>query len=208
VLCCITCVSRQSYFIGSSSGHGNIDRHYSGRTSSHLVSSRISSLAGMPPPPPKTVSLPRKGSPSAPATANARVWARRYPINGSTNAIDTSLSAHPRTDPIKALNTLLRLLSSLPSRIGGCQYKLTPAEHALSLHLVSILDPFMYHGVRALAPNQVNSATSAPLTGLVQQPTEILDAILFHVDSKKDHLLHPPPFWLPIRASKSFILTS
>ena len=142
----------------------------------------------MPPPPPKTASLPRKGSPSAPSTANARVRARRYPINGGANAIDTSLSAHPRTDPIKALNTLLRLLSSLPSRIGGCQYKLTPAEHTLSLHLVSILDPFVYHGVRALAPNQVNSATSTPLTGLVQQPTEILDAILFHVDSKKDLL--------------------
>ncbi|KDR76706.1 hypothetical protein GALMADRAFT_453238 [Galerina marginata CBS 339.88] len=103
--------------------------------------------------------------------------------------INTNLNAHLRTDPINALSVLLKLLTSLPSRIGGCQYKLTQPEHALCLHLVGVLDPFVYHGVRALAPSSTSgSGPNMPPALLIQQPTEILDAILGHVDSKKDLL--------------------
>ncbi|KIM35840.1 hypothetical protein M413DRAFT_32197 [Hebeloma cylindrosporum] len=109
---------------------------------------------------------------------------QRKPVS---QTINTNVSVYPRTEPIKALNVLLKLLTSLPSRIGGCQYKLTQPEHALSLHLIGILDPFVYHGVRALVPNPVSAgAPHAPSFGLVDQPTEIIDAILFHVDSRKD----------------------
>jgi len=101
--------------------------------------------------------------------------------------INTNLSAHPRTNPTSALSVLLKLLTSLPSRIGGCQYKLTSAEHALSLHLVSIIDPFVYHGLRALAPPQ-HTQNQAYVVSLVNQPTEILDAIIFHIDSRRDLL--------------------
>ncbi|KAF8806488.1 hypothetical protein BYT27DRAFT_7191043 [Phlegmacium glaucopus] len=101
--------------------------------------------------------------------------------------INTNLSAHPRTNPTSALSVLLKLLTSLPSRIGGCQYKLTPAEHTLSLHLVSIIDPFVYHGLRALAPPQ-HAQNQASIVNLVNQPTEILDAIIFHIDSRRDLL--------------------
>ncbi|KAF9549265.1 hypothetical protein CPC08DRAFT_648247 [Agrocybe pediades] len=117
--------------------------------------------------------------------------AARTGASSSSTTINTNANAHLRTDPIGALNTLLKLLTSLPSRIGGCQYKLTPAEHSLSLHLLSILDPFVFHGVRALAPSIVSSnsnAASSTALGLAQQPTEIIDAILSHVDSKKDLL--------------------
>lgn len=104
-----------------------------------------------------------------------------------TTSINTNLSAHPRTNPTNALSVLLKLLTSLPSRIGGCQYKLTPAEHALSLHLVSVIDPFVYHGLRALAPPQ-NQTSASYFVSLVNLPTEILDAIIFHIDSRKDLL--------------------
>ena len=129
-----------------------------------------------------TLSLPPKPGP-LPTTSRTRP---RKPLS---QAINTNVNAYPRTDPIKALNVLLKLLTSLPSRIGGCQYKLTQPEHALSLHLIGILDPFVYHGVRALLPNPVSAgAPGAPSFGLVDQPTEIIDAILFHVDSRKDLL--------------------
>ncbi|KAF5309721.1 hypothetical protein D9611_014933 [Ephemerocybe angulata] len=97
------------------------------------------------------------------------------------------VSAHPRTNPIAALSTLLKLLSSLSSRIGRCQYKLTPAEHALSLHLVSIIDPYVYQGAKALST--VASAQVKPtFAGIVFQPTEILDSIMAYLDSKRDLL--------------------
>jgi hypothetical protein len=65
-------------------------------------------------------------------------------------------------------------LGSLPSRIGGCQFKLTPEEHKLSLHLLNIVEPFV-----GLAPSRRT---------ITRQPTEILDSIAFHVDSKRDLL--------------------
>ena len=130
--------------------------------------------------------------PSKAAAANplsATTPRSRLRKTATPQKINTSLSAHPRTDPVNALAVLLKLLTSLPSRIGGCQYKLTQAEHALSLHLVGVLDPYVYHGVRALASNAASSSIpAAPRFGLVDQPTEIIDAILSHVDARRDLL--------------------
>lgn len=103
--------------------------------------------------------------PSPPAVKHAL---RRAPI------FDTDTLSYDRTDPFHAINTLRRLLASLASRIGGCQYKLTPDEHKLSLHLLTIVEPFV-----GLSPSRRT---------LTRQPTEILDAIVFHVDSKRDLL--------------------
>lgn len=113
---------------------------------------------------------------------------KSYSLAGSAG-VDLDLNTHLRTDPLKALGALLKLLSSLPFKIGGCQYKFTPAEHALSLHLISIIDPFVCHGARALAtPNSCYDWPLSSLSTLVDQPTEILDEILSHVDSRKDLL--------------------
>ncbi|KAF8958861.1 hypothetical protein BDZ97DRAFT_1906380 [Flammula alnicola] len=109
----------------------------------------------------------------SPPLSTSRTRPRKTLTTLSSQKINTNPSAHPRTDPINALNVLVKLLTSLPSP--------TQAEHALSLHLINVLDPFVYHGVRALAPNPVSSAPSAPCYGLVNQPTEIIDAIL-HFD--------------------------
>ncbi|TFY62090.1 hypothetical protein EVJ58_g4085 [Rhodofomes roseus] len=89
-------------------------------------------------------------------------------------SLNTSPSAYDRTDPFAALNVLRTLLASLPARIGGCAYKLTPEEHRLSLHLLTIVEPFV-----GLAPQRRT---------LTRQPTEILDAIVFHLDEKRDLL--------------------
>ncbi|EKM56288.1 uncharacterized protein PHACADRAFT_253334 [Phanerochaete carnosa HHB-10118-sp] len=89
-------------------------------------------------------------------------------------SVDTNVSAYDRTDPFTALNTLLRLLVSLPTRLGGCQYRLSPDEHALSLHLLSIVEPFV-----GVAESQ---------RSFTRQPTELLDAIVGHVDSRQDLL--------------------
>ncbi|KAJ7277463.1 hypothetical protein C8J57DRAFT_185754 [Mycena rebaudengoi] len=83
-------------------------------------------------------------------------------------------SPYDRTDPFMAFNMLLKILGSLPSRIDGCQFKLTPDEHKLSLHLLSIVEPLV-----GLAPS---SRT------ITRRPTEILDSIAYHVDSKRDLL--------------------
>jgi hypothetical protein len=88
--------------------------------------------------------------------------------------VDTNILSYDRTDPFLAFNILRKLLGSLPSRIGGCQYKLSPDEHKLSIHLLTIVEPF------------VGLATSRRT--LTRQPNEILDSIVFHIDSKRDLL--------------------
>ncbi|KAF9490984.1 hypothetical protein BDN71DRAFT_1453680 [Pleurotus eryngii] len=87
---------------------------------------------------------------------------------------NTTISSYDRTDPFTALNTLLKLFSSLSSRIGTCHLKLTPSEQKLSLHLLSIVEPFV-----GLAPCR---------RSITRQPTEILDAIAFHIDAPSDLL--------------------
>ncbi|KAK0218589.1 hypothetical protein EDD85DRAFT_893785 [Armillaria nabsnona] len=90
-------------------------------------------------------------------------------------AVDTHIGSYDRTDPFRAFSVLAGLLGSLASRLGGCQYKLSPEEHKLSLHLLTIVE--LYIGG---APSQ--------RTLITRQPTEILDAIVFHIDSKQDLL--------------------
>ncbi|KAJ6590168.1 hypothetical protein DFH09DRAFT_222828 [Mycena vulgaris] len=92
----------------------------------------------------------------------------------AAQTVDTNLNSYDRTDPFMAFNVLLKILGSLPSRIGGCQFKLTSDEHKLSLHLLNIVEPFV-----GLAPSRRT---------ITRQPTEILDSIAFHVDSKRDLL--------------------
>jgi len=103
-----------------------------------------------------------------------------------------SISAYPRTDPIKALGGLLKLLTSLPGRVGGSAFKLTHSEHELALHLVAVLDPYVYHGARALIPAAHvagASSTSHPTdVSIVHLPTEVLDSILGHIETKTDLL--------------------
>ncbi|KAJ3887448.1 hypothetical protein GG344DRAFT_55688 [Lentinula edodes] len=89
--------------------------------------------------------------------------------------IDVNLNSYSRTDPFQAFNVLLKLLSSLSSRVGGCQYRLTSQEHRLSLHLLNIIEPFV-------------GSTPSKRTLITHQPTEILDAIVFHVSSRTDLL--------------------
>jgi hypothetical protein len=118
----------------------------------------------------------------------SRVGARKARVFGGSARLDLDPNAHSRTDPVKALDVLLKLLTSLSFRMGGCQYKLTPAEHTLSLHLISVIDPFVYHGARALSMIKPIRDPVSLLPTLVDQPTEILDVILSHVDSRKDLL--------------------
>ncbi|KIJ64613.1 hypothetical protein HYDPIDRAFT_90053 [Hydnomerulius pinastri MD-312] len=104
---------------------------------------------------------------------------RKPPQSAVKNAsrrtvVDTNLLSYDRTDPFFAINALRKLLGSLVSRVGSCQYKLTTDEHKLSLHLLTIVEPFV-----GLSPSRRT---------LTRQPTEILDAIAFHVDSKRDLL--------------------
>jgi hypothetical protein len=135
-----------------------------------------------------TCAMPSTGSrkPSLPLTS-ATIRSRARKAGEQTqHHISTNLSAHPRTDPISAFNVLFKLFASLPGRVGGCKYKFTPAEHTLSLHLLSIVEPYTFHGVRAL---DASSPKITRVSGLVYQPTEILDAIMSHVDTKRD-LLH------------------
>ncbi|KAG5644987.1 hypothetical protein DXG03_007264 [Asterophora parasitica] len=115
---------------------------------------------------PKLTKAKRVSSIVVPVKARAK--------KGVFPALDTKPSSYDRTDPFFAFNTLIKLLGSLTSRIGGCQYKLTADEHKLSLNLLSIIEPFV-----GLAPSRRT---------ITRQPTEVLDAILFHVDSKRDLL--------------------
>lgn len=89
-------------------------------------------------------------------------------------SIDTNILSYDRTDPFLAFNVLRKLLGALPSRIGGCQYKLSPDEHKLSMHLLTIVEPFV-----GFSPSRCT---------LTRQPNEILDSIAFHLDSKRDLL--------------------
>ncbi|KAH8826027.1 hypothetical protein DL96DRAFT_1610650 [Flagelloscypha sp. PMI_526] len=87
-------------------------------------------------------------------------------------SFSTNVASYDRQDPFLAVNTLMKLLTSLPYR----GYKLSSEEHALSLYLLSIIEPF------------IGSTPSERRTILTRQPTEILDTIVFHVEDKPDLL--------------------
>jgi hypothetical protein len=89
-------------------------------------------------------------------------------------SVDIDRSSYDRTDPFFAFNALRKLLGALSTRVGGCQYRMSPEEHRLSMHLLTIVEPFI-----GLSPCRRT---------LTRQPTEILDAIIFNIDSKSDLL--------------------
>ncbi len=113
--------------------------------------------------------------PSAGSGYQCRYYPRLYSVLWYTN-VKCQKKKKKKKDPFTALNVLRKLLSALPSRLGGCQYKLTPEEHKLALHLLTVVEPFV-----GLAPCASHRA-------LARQPTEILDAIAFHIDAKRDLL--------------------
>jgi hypothetical protein len=90
------------------------------------------------------------------------------------HSVSTDLGHYDRSDPFAAINALRKLLSSLPTRLGGCQYKMTPEEHKLSMRLLMVVEPFI-----GATPSRRN---------ISRQPTEILDNVAFYVDSKRDLL--------------------
>lgn len=111
--------------------------------------------------------MPTNGLNKRPALQGAKP--RKPPQTVSTN-----LSHYDRLDPFAAFNTLRKLLSLLPTKSGGCQYKMTQDEHKLSMHLLMVVEPFV--------------GTTPSRRSIARQPTEILDNIAFYVDSKRDLL--------------------
>ncbi|KIY74110.1 hypothetical protein CYLTODRAFT_364451 [Cylindrobasidium torrendii FP15055 ss-10] len=109
-----------------------------------------------------------KGAKSAPASRPTRP-------KRAAPSVDTRLGSYDRRDPFRAYNVLSSLVGSLSTRPGGSQYKLTADEHTLSLHLLDLIEPFV-------------SAVPARRTLITQQPTEILDAIVYYIDAKQDLL--------------------
>ncbi|KAF5378220.1 hypothetical protein D9757_009150 [Collybiopsis confluens] len=122
------------------------------------------------------LSRSRKSNASKPKSGSAIAQASTgKSIRRALPAIDINLNSYNRTDPFQAFNVLIKLIGSLSSRVGGCQYRLTAQEHRLSLHLLSIVEPFV-------------SSTPSKRTLITRQPTEILDAIVFHISSRVDLL--------------------
>lgn len=99
---------------------------------------------------------------------------KKAPGRKPLQTVSTNISNYDRTDPFAAFNSLRKLLSFLPSRVGGCQYKFSPEEHKLSMELLAIVEPFI--------------GTAPARRTITRQPTEILDNIVFFVDSKRDLL--------------------
>ena len=110
---------------------------------------------------------------------STRALSTRPPLQGTKlrkplQTVPTDLGHYDRFDPFAAINALRKLLSVLPAKPGGCQYKMTPEEHKLSTYLLTIVEPFV-----GATPSRHHIA---------RQPTEILDKIAFYVDSKRDLL--------------------
>ena len=110
---------------------------------------------------------------------STRTLSKRPALQGAKarkplQSVSTDLRHYDRSDPFAAINGLRKLLSLLPTKLGGCQYKMTPEEHKLSMHLLMIVEPFV--------------GTTPSRRNISRQPTEILDNVAFFVDSKRDLL--------------------
>lgn len=114
------------------------------------------------------------------STSRTRLHASKSKILSSARAkkpfkaVDTNPAAYDKKDPFAAVDALRKLLTALPTKPGGCQLRMTEEEHKLSLHLLTIVEPFV-----GLSPSQ---------RGLIRQPTENLDEIVSYIDSKRDLL--------------------
>ena len=106
--------------------------------------------------------------PKAPAPSSLK------PVRRALFSVDTNASSYDRTDPFNAFNVLRKLVASLPARLGGCQYKMTMEEQKLTMHLLTIIEPFI--------------GVSQSRRSLLRQPTELLDDIIFQLNSKRDLL--------------------
>ncbi|KAF5351221.1 hypothetical protein D9756_008165 [Leucocoprinus leucothites] len=110
--------------------------------------------------------------------------------------VETNLRSYDRRDPFAAISTLIKLFTTLPSRViagggGGCQYKLlTIDEHKLCMHLCNIVEPFILSATHC---EDIGSANGGNLNALfkrrillMRQPTEILDRIASFVENRED----------------------
>jgi hypothetical protein len=88
--------------------------------------------------------------------------------------VPTDLNHYDRSDPFAAMNALRKLLSLLPNNPGAHQYKMTPDEHKLTMHLLTIVEPFV--------------GPTISHHNITRMPNEILDEIASHVDLKRDLL--------------------
>ncbi|KAF8588185.1 hypothetical protein K439DRAFT_1335942 [Ramaria rubella] len=82
---------------------------------------------------------------------------------------------HDPTDPFSALSLLRRLLNNT----ARSRYKMSPEEHKLALHLLTVVEPFI-----SASPMNKDDARRT----MTRQPNEILDMIAFHIDSRRDLL--------------------
>ena len=110
-----------------------------------------------PSPPPSKVRAPNKGS-------------RREPSSASLLT-----QQHAPTDPFSALSLLRKLLNNA----ARSRSTMTPEEHKLSLHLLTVIEPYVN-----VSPMSTDDARRT----MTRQPNEILDMIAFHIDSRKDLL--------------------
>lgn len=151
------------------------------------------------------IRAPRRAASGLSAAPNSTPKSSTKPraINGTlrSDKVDANPRSYDRRDPFTAFNTLIKLLTSLPSRViagggAGCQYKLlTIDEHKLCLHLCNIVEPFLLsslpHGdddVSALSNASDAHAfkIKRPRVLLVRQPTEILDRIAACIETRED----------------------
>ena len=79
-------------------------------------------------------SRPRRTVPKPRISSAARV-------KKTLNVVDTNLGSYDKKDPFAAADTLRKLLTSVSTRPTACQYKLTPEEYVLSMHLLTIVEP-------------------------------------------------------------------
>ncbi|KAI0777808.1 hypothetical protein BD413DRAFT_686859 [Trametes elegans] len=124
---------------------------------------------------------PSNAPPRGPRAGSKTKGALKAPRALYQHPVDTDPHAYSRADPFGALSALRRLLSSLPSRVGGCAYKLAPDEQRLAVHLLALVEPFV-----PPAPAPACTCGAAPRRTLVRLPTEILDGIAFFVDARSD----------------------
>lgn len=82
---------------------------------------------------------------------------------------------HDPKDPVSAINSLRKLLNNT----ARSRFKMTQEEHKLSLYLLTVIEPF----ISASAQGSAEAHRT-----LTKQPNEILDMIVFHIDSRKDLL--------------------
>jgi hypothetical protein len=112
----------------------------------------------------------RPSSPPSKARAPTK-GGRREPSSASF----LTQHQHVPTDPFSALSLLRKVINNS----ARSRYSMTPEEHKLSLHLLTVIEPFV---------NASPMSTDDARRTMTRQPNEILDMIAFHIDSRRDLL--------------------